>query len=115
MAAAETSSSNAALSDVNSAALGVKFPEITLPDGSKVQTGTVGALLANIRMYNEVYSVGDTDKIRALETSFKAALPLLDRVGLFDLFTPDEWLRGDNEGRRAVGRLYLEFKERQEY
>lgn len=43
-----------------------------------------------------------------------AALPLLDRVGLFDLFTPDEWIQliiqGTNEGRRAVGRLYKEFK-----
>jgi hypothetical protein len=30
------------LAAINSAALGAKFPEITLPDGSKVQTGTVG-------------------------------------------------------------------------
>ncbi|KAI1126219.1 hypothetical protein F5Y10DRAFT_245400 [Nemania abortiva] len=104
------SESGSALSDVNSAALGAKFPEIVLPDGSKVQTGTVGALLINIRAYNAAHAACDTAKTQALESSFKAALPLLDKVGLFDLFTPDEWIQGNNEGRRAVGRLYQEFK-----
>ncbi|KAI0872726.1 hypothetical protein GGS24DRAFT_426272 [Hypoxylon argillaceum] len=102
--------SSSVLSEVNSATLGAKFPEITLPNGSKVQTGTVGALLVNIRAYNIAYAAHDTTKTRALEASFEAALPLLDKVGLFDLFTPDEWIRGDNEGRRAVGRLYQAFK-----
>ncbi|KAJ8129251.1 hypothetical protein O1611_g4382 [Lasiodiplodia mahajangana] len=105
-----SSQNGSSLSDVNSAALGAKFPEITLPDGTKVQTGTVGALLINIRTYNAAHAAGDTAKTQALESSFKAALPLLDRVGLFDLFTPDEWIQGNNEGRKAVGRLYQEFK-----
>ncbi|KAI0444135.1 hypothetical protein F4803DRAFT_280404 [Xylaria telfairii] len=99
-----------ALSDVNSTTLGAKFPEITLPDGSKVQTGTVGALLVNVRAYNTAHAAGDTAKVQALEASLKAALPLLDKVGLFDLFTPEDWIRGDNEGRKAVGRLYQDFK-----
>lgn len=30
------------LAALNSATLGVEMPQITLPDGSKVQTGTVG-------------------------------------------------------------------------
>ncbi|GAW12325.1 hypothetical protein ANO14919_016900 [Xylariales sp. No.14919] len=107
------SGNGTALSDMNSATLGAKFPEITLPDGSKVQTGTVGALLLNIRAYNTAHAAGDTAKTQALESSFEAALPLLDKVGLFDLFTPDEWIRGNNEGRRAVGKLYEEFKARQ--
>ncbi|KAI3332141.1 hypothetical protein HD806DRAFT_183972 [Xylariaceae sp. AK1471] len=112
MASQSTSSGNgsATLSDMNSATLGAKFPEITLPDGSKVQTGTVGALLVNIRMYNAAHAAGDTAKTHAIEASFKAALPLLDKVGLFDLFKPDEWVQGDNEGRKAVGRLYQDFK-----
>ncbi|KAI0547657.1 hypothetical protein F4679DRAFT_586328 [Xylaria curta] len=105
-----TSGHTNALSDVNSSTLGAKFPEITLPDGSKVQTGTVGALLVNIRSYNAAHAAGDTAKTEALEASFKAALPLLHKVGLFDLFTPEEWIQGDNEGRKAVGRLYQEFK-----
>lgn len=33
---------NTDLAALNSAVLGAKMPEITLPDGSKVQTGTVG-------------------------------------------------------------------------
>ncbi|KAI8946809.1 hypothetical protein F4801DRAFT_39114 [Xylaria longipes] len=98
------------LADLNSTTLGAKFPEITLPDGTVVQTGTVGALLVNIRAYNTAHAAGDTAKTQALEDSFKATLPLLDKVGLFDLFTPEDWIRGDNEGRKAVGRLYQEFK-----
>ncbi|KAI0199194.1 hypothetical protein F4808DRAFT_433041 [Astrocystis sublimbata] len=107
---ANASGATNALSDLNSTTLGAKFPEITLPDGSKVQTGTVGAMLVNIRTYNVAHAAGDTAKTEALESSFKAALPLLDKVGLFDLFTPEEWIQGDNEGRKAVGRLYREFK-----
>ncbi|KAI0025386.1 hypothetical protein F4780DRAFT_325581 [Xylariomycetidae sp. FL0641] len=99
------------LAAMNSATLGAQFPEITLPDGSKVQTGTVGALLANIRAYNTAHAAGDHPQTQALMASFRAALPLLDRVGLFDLFTPAEWMAGDNAGRKAVGRAYLEFKE----
>lgn len=34
--------SNSKLANLNSATLGAKMPEITLPDGSVVQTGTVG-------------------------------------------------------------------------
>lgn len=71
------------LAAINSAALGAKFPEITLPDGSKAQTGTVGALLINIRTYNTALVAGDVAKAKALEESFKPALPLLDRVGAF--------------------------------
>ncbi|KAI3337889.1 hypothetical protein F4824DRAFT_500136 [Ustulina deusta] len=114
MASANTSSgsssSNNALADVNSATLGAKFPEITLPDGSKVQTGTVGALLVNIRAYNAAHAASDTAKTRVLEASFEVALPLLDKVGLFDLFAPDEWIQGNNQGRKVVGQLYQEFK-----
>ncbi|KAI1364582.1 hypothetical protein F5Y08DRAFT_204715 [Xylaria arbuscula] len=106
--------SGRALSDLNSATLGAKFPEITLPDGTKVQTGTVGALLVNIRSYNTAYAAGDTAQIQALRTSFEASLPLLDRVGLFDLFTPDEWVQGQNEGRKVVGQLYQAFKAHRE-
>lgn len=37
-----------------------------------------------------------------------ATLPMLKKVGFFDLFTPEEWIQGDNEGRRVVGQLALE-------
>lgn len=68
--------------------------------------------MINIRAYNAALAAGETAKAKALEESFKTALPLLDKVGLFDLFTPDDWIRGDNEGRKAVGRFYQEFKAR---
>ncbi|KAI1318147.1 hypothetical protein F5Y16DRAFT_136176 [Xylariaceae sp. FL0255] len=96
-------------SEVVSSTLGTKFPEITLPDGTKVQTGTIGSLLLNVKAYNAAYEAGDKAKMEALESSFKTALPLLDKFGFFDLFTPEEWIQGDNQGRKAVGRLCLEL------
>ncbi|KAI4861000.1 hypothetical protein F4820DRAFT_452340 [Hypoxylon rubiginosum] len=102
--------SGSKLAALNSATLGAEMPQITLPDGSKVQTGTVGALLINIRAYNEAHKAGDKDKIALLEQAMSATLPLLDKVGMFDLFRPEEWIQGDNEGRRAVGKMFLDFK-----
>ena len=69
--------------------------------------------MINIRAYNEAHAAGDEQKTARLEEAMAAALPLLDKVGLFDLFAPDEWIQGSNEGRRAVGRLYKAFKARQ--
>ncbi|KAI0841198.1 hypothetical protein F5Y06DRAFT_293686 [Hypoxylon sp. FL0890] len=87
---ADATDNGSKLAALNSATLGAEMPQITLPDGSKVQTGTVGALLINIRAYNEAH-----------------------QVGMFDLFRPEEWIAGDNEGRKAVGKMYLEFKSQQ--
>ncbi|KAK6957941.1 hypothetical protein Daesc_000731 [Daldinia eschscholtzii] len=84
------------LAALNSATLGAEMPQITLPDGSKVQTGTMG--------------VGDKDKQAQLEDSMRATLPLLDKVGMFELFPPEDWISGNNEGRKVVGRMYQEFK-----
>ncbi|KAI0172176.1 hypothetical protein GGR52DRAFT_573318 [Hypoxylon sp. FL1284] len=102
--------SESKLASLNSATLGAEMPQITLPDGSKVQTGTMGALLINIRAYNEAHKAQDKDKMVLLETAMRASVPLLDKVGMFDLFGPEDWIRGDNEGRRAVGKMYMEFK-----
>ncbi|KAI8965575.1 hypothetical protein F5Y11DRAFT_295299 [Daldinia sp. FL1419] len=101
------------LAAINSAAFGVEMPQITLPNGSKVQTGTVGALLINIRAYNEAHKIGDENKKAQLEESLSASLPLLEKVGMFDLFRAEEWISGDNEGRKVVGKLYQDFKSRQ--
>lgn len=32
-----------------------------------------------------------------------AAIPTLQKAGLFDIFPPEEWARGTSEGRRFVG------------
>ncbi|KUI67566.1 hypothetical protein VM1G_03050 [Cytospora mali] len=103
------------LADLNSATLGVRMPEVRLADGSVVQTGTVGALLVTIRAYNQAHEEGDEATMEELRESMRAPLPLLDRLGFFELFTPEEWIDDDgkNEGRRVVGELCLEYKKAQ--
>lgn len=77
---------------------GETLPSVQLQDGSRVQTGTVAAMLQNIRQYN----AGERGQV---EEELALAIPTLIKVGLFDLFTPDEWIAGDNPGRRYVGEL----------
>ena len=83
-------------------AAGEELPLVKLRDGSKVQTDTVAAMLHNIKLYNESYT-GD------IEDELTAAVPTLIKVGLFDLFPPDEWIAGDNAGRRVVGEAALRY------
>ncbi|PJK04268.1 hypothetical protein CO612_06570 [Lysobacteraceae bacterium NML71-0210] len=78
------------------------LPSVTLKDGSRVQTGTVAALLHNINAYNQ----GERGSI---EKQIELAIPTLFKVGLFDLFTPQEWIQGDNPGRKLVGQLALAY------
>lgn len=85
---------------------GEYLPEVRLKDGSRVQTGTVATMLANIQRYNN----GERGEV---EAELKLAIPTLLKVGLFDLFTVEEWIQGDNPGRRYLGlqtNLYLEMK-----
>ena len=79
------------------------LPAITLKDGSLVQTGTVATMLYNIALYN----AGERG---AVEEELKLAIPTLFKVGLFELFPPQQWIDGDNPGRSFVGihaRAYL--------
>ena len=79
------------------------LPAITLKDGSLVQTGTVATMLYNIALYN----AGERG---AVEEELKMAIPTLFKVGLFELFPPQQWIEGDNPGRSFVGihaRAYL--------
>jgi hypothetical protein len=76
--------SNDSLQNINSATLGAQMPVVTLPDGSKVQTGTVGALIVNIKTYDELVAQGadgDESKKAELETMMAASLPLLKKAG----------------------------------
>lgn len=69
-----------------------------------VQAATLTAALANIERYNNG-ARGD------VEMELRRAVPVLFKLGLFCLFTPDEWAAGDNPGRRLVGlaaKAYLE-------
>jgi len=80
---------------------GQDLPAVTMKDGSRLQTGTVAAMLNNVRRYD--------DGVRGdIERELELSVPTLFKVGLFDLFTPDEWVRGSSPGRRFVGRKALE-------
>jgi hypothetical protein len=81
---------------------GQRFPAVILKDGTAVQTGTVATVLHNIKLYN----AGERGEI---EKEFELAIPTLFKVGLFDLFTPDEWLAEGNPGRECVGRKAKQF------
>ena len=78
------------------------LPAVTLKDGSLVQTGTVATMLYNIALYN----AGERG---AVEEELKLAIPTLFKVGLFELFPPQEWIDGDNPGRSLVGTLAQAF------
>ncbi|ELW82894.1 MULTISPECIES: DUF7709 family protein [Acinetobacter] len=81
---------------------GEVLPAVTLKDGTKVQTGTVATMLHNIDLYNQGLR-GEVEQELIL------AIPTLIKVGLFDLFSPDEWMSGDNLGRRFVGEKAKQF------
>lgn len=71
------------LAAVNSATMGASFPEVTLPNGKKVQTGTVGALIVNIKRYDEVMRQAEVDHQQKadLEAMMSASMPVLRMAG----------------------------------
>ena len=64
---------------------GEVLPQVKLKDGSRVQTGTVATMLHNINLYNA--GVRGT-----VEKELILAVPTLFKVGMFDLFSADEWI-----------------------
>jgi hypothetical protein len=100
--------SNESLQETNNKTLGTTagtFPIVTLPDGRKVPTGTVGALLVNIKLYDE----GNKERRAELEPAIQSAIPTLTKVGMFDLFAPDEWTSESSPGRALVGKLAKDY------
>ncbi|NNP70634.1 hypothetical protein [Acinetobacter sp. Ac_5812] len=96
------------LSEINQKVLqeGEVLPQVTLKDGSRVQTGTVATMLHNINLYNAgVRGVVEEELILAVPTLFK--------VGMFDLFSVEEWINGNNAGRKFVGEKAQEFLDNQ--
>ena len=81
---------------------GEVLPQVKLKDGSRVQTGTVATMLHNINLYNA--------GVRgAVEEELILAVPTLFKVGMFDLFSADEWINGTNAGCRFVGEQAKQF------
>ncbi|EGX96991.1 hypothetical protein CCM_01650 [Cordyceps militaris CM01] len=96
------------LQAINNKTLGTSadaFPVVTLPSGEKVPTGTVGALLVNVRAYDAAAAAGDIAAQDVLAGAIAAAVPVLRKVGLFDLFRPEEWASDKSPGRSLVGEL----------
>lgn len=81
---------------------GEVLPQVKLKDGSRVQTGTVATMLHNINLYNAGVRC-------AVEEELILAVPTLFKVGMFDLFSADEWINGTNAGRRFVGEQAKQF------
>lgn len=81
---------------------GEELPIVTLKDGESVQTGTVATMLHNLRRYND----GERGSI---EQELKIALPTLIKIGLFELFSPEEWLTEKNPGRNFLGLIALKY------
>jgi hypothetical protein len=99
-------------------------PESLLPDGvdstisinpytgesGPARKGTVAATLNNIALLNtKITSNKDEKEIQALIDTIKGIIPSLRVIGVFDLFTPEEWISSDNQpGRVLVAVLYLQ-------
>jgi hypothetical protein len=101
------------LQSINNKTLGTNanaFPIVTLPNGQKVPTGTVGALLVNIKAYD----VSEQSQRAQIEPALRAAIPVLQQVGMFDLFSPEEWVKGGSPGRAFVGKVAMEMHESNE-
>jgi hypothetical protein len=60
------------------------------------QGAIIAALLRNIERFNQ----GERGEV---EQQLAQAVPMLAQIGLFELFSPGEWVRGENAGRRLVG------------
>ncbi|KAL6245595.1 hypothetical protein RBB50_007594 [Rhinocladiella similis] len=90
------------------------FPTVKMADGQTVPTGTVATLLFNIRAYDQLLreiATGDITKREELETlegEIKDPVPLLMKLGMFELFSPDEWCAG-GPGRQLVGKTAKEI------
>ena len=100
---------------------GQAFQVVTLSSGERVPTGTVAAFLFNLKAYDDIYelqaggSSGSSDlqeaqdslelqaKKKDIEDDIRMSLPMLRKLGLFELFGVEEWgAGGAKPGRRFV-------------
>jgi len=81
---------------------GTTVPTFVTKEGHKVQAGIIAATMTNIDAYNQ----GERGLV---EEDLRGAIPFLAKVGLFKLFTPDEWKSNTNAGRNFVGILAQKY------
>lgn len=82
-------------------------------ESGSARKGTVAATLNNIALLNtllsEKISSNDPTKIQEIIEAITSLIPSLRVVGVFDLFTPEEWLSSDTQpGRVLAAVLYLQ-------
>ncbi len=101
-------------------------PEAILPEGDDFTTATnpftgetgrarkgiIAATLNNVALLNPLL-LSNSDKhlsqIHAIESTIKELLPSLKAVGIFHMFTVDEWVgEGQQPGRVLAALLYLQ-------
>lgn len=81
---------------------------------SQVRKGTIAAMLSNASVLNQLlqqaeHSKEDEKQIIELCTAIKSLIPSLKTTGMFDLFTPFEWLNSKEQlGRVLIVILYLQ-------
>lgn len=102
-------------------------PESVLPEGvdttistnpytgesGPARKGTVAATLNNIALLNTLFmqegSSKNQEKERVITQAITSLIPSLRFIGVFDLFTPDEWLASETQpGRILAVVLYLQ-------
>ena len=102
----------------------VSTPEDVLPDGDdhtlavnpftgfqgKARKGTVAATLNNIAMLNKLLlENSEQNQIAEIKKAVIGLIPSLKAVGIFDFFTPAEWIGSlCHPGRVYVALLYLQ-------
>lgn len=82
-------------------------------ESGPARKGTVAATLNNIALLNkllsEKLSSNDPTKLQGIIEAITSLIPSLRVIGIFDLFTPEEWLSSDTQpGRLLAAVLYLQ-------
>ncbi|MES2345128.1 MAG: hypothetical protein V4494_04230 [Chlamydiota bacterium] len=82
----------------------------TTIDGVVARKGSIAATIANVRALNALMQEAqDSEALQEILLDQRALIPTLKVIGMFDLFSIDEWLDPTHgEGRAWVGVLYLE-------
>ena len=100
-------------------------PEAILPDGQNttistnpytgesrsVRKGVVAATLNNVAILNKMIASDASEKeLQPIIIEITKLIPSLHYVGIFNMFTPEEWLNSETQpGRVLAGILFLEL------
>lgn len=87
-------------------------------ESGPARKGTVAATLNNVALLNkylsENMSSNDAAKVQELSEAINPLIPSLRVVGVFDLFTPEEWLSSKSQPGRVLAAVFYLQKYPQE-